>query len=667
MVVYSVEAAGWRRSFRILTSQAPGPNQISRDPTISSSASTIHPEAIEMRGLSTSPSDRPLLPLYQSHASSPLAEHPSRLTQEAASTSLPYRDSIDSASERPSNSILAQNTRQATARTRSPISPPPSILVASGVFQPLQASSKAFSQPTSTTAETLRAIAREYTYASRNLQFLLDAQSRGLLAGLEGPPASAPAQEETARGHEGKDASSTRSTPLLSTYASRSSTPTLRAPRTFSPAASVHFSPPSRSTARQQGGSADHDHTSSSSPAPKRRRDRRPTLPLPQVRTEMTNTLRSLSILKTYEADNLAAALASQRKHLSALTSSETKRSALENKIHTLESDQRSGRPSIETLRQEEITLAREIQELENRLFEMRERQRRVKLEVEERTSRLDAKLSSYKGALEDLEKEGKRLFLERKPEDVDDGINGSKSGKGKIKAEDSVWDLPAERRTIGLVKDDLVQKVRSLEEGIEDASKEARASEEGARLWKEVVREVKHVETLARKGLGGGEAGASQVIREDDVKGLLADMDLAIGALEGKWKVSVDQGWSFLECAVAAELEALVQGRDILRGVLGEEEEKAGDEEDQDYRTLMASKPEGVPSGLPKEANFDTDGGGEQDGVLTAEDQAFMGGPLSEPDESPKSAIAPRRTQRVEHSDHDEPGPDFLIDTTGD
>ena len=521
-----------------------------------------------MRGLSTSPPN-PILPLYEldtsptrrsSHQSRPLL------------SSIPYRDSPSNPSS-PSPSLRELHKPQATSRhlrADSPASHSSTKSPSHRSHSPAPASSL-FSQPATASEAELLALVRQTAHISKTLQTLLDAQSQGLLAGLAGEsPQPEPQLEDD-------NSEPTTPTPFSSKQPSRSSTPTL-----------TSSSPPPNST-----NPAYHRNAASQSKHAFSRRSRPPRISLHAARTHIPRTLLSLSELKTQETAILSTSLSTLNARLNSLTKHESRHEALSQRIASISSDPNLGTPSIERLQAQETELSHEIEELEDRLANLRAKRRHLKGEIELKTNHLDAKLSSYKTALEDLDKDAHSRFLRADPlfpassTPPQSALSFSrvfplsKPSDSSYKENQNVWALPPSRRTLPLVRADFETRITGLTQRLQASDLEARASAEGAQLWTSVLEVLERTEIVIREsmsrqqeilGRGDLDEGRRKAVLEGDTKALIGVVEDALGELSEAEAVTQKRGWNFLVCAVGAEVEALVRGREVLSGLLREE-----------------------------------------------------------------------------------------------
>lgn len=277
----------------------------------------------------------------------------------------------------------------------------------------------------------------------------------------------------------------------------------------------------------------------------------------------------------------MGADLATALQEVKHITSLQTKKGQLERTIHELESSPSS--QELDALDAEEESLGRKIYELENRLFELKARRGVVRQRLREGRNRVEARVSSWRGSLEILGKEEGEV-LARGPVVRVEGGMGKGRGKGKEEEGESVWDLPSKRRTLAMVGEFYERQSEGLRRRLEGVEVETRALEEGGRVWDDVVGEVGMVERMLEgemrglDGYGYGDGGDGEERRVDGMKRVLDAMARAREKVGGKMKMAEEKGWNLLVVCVGAELEALVEGEEVLRSVLGVDGERDGE-----------------------------------------------------------------------------------------
>ena len=356
---------------------------------------------------------------------------------------------------------------------------------------------------------TLLALNRQIAYLRQTLQNLLDAQSTGLLAGL---------------GRNEDDTTSLAS----------------------------------RSSISGSNGTERPMSTSRSQPrAPQKSALRN--ISLHSARTGITTTLQELSTLSEHKSSRFASYLSSQVSLLKSLDSITEKHRGIATAIESINNDPDSGNPRITTLIAEEYALDQEILESEEKLRLLKVKRLAVKQEREQRENRLGAKLSSWKAAADDLERDVRDRILRSPPPDFG-GTGDSKGG---------VWALPRDRRTVELVKEETEDERKGLQKQIEEVEKEREACANGAEVWTSVVQTVENVESGLREEMGRLGVASPQNRQEGGMRRVIALLDDAIAQVEAKVELAERKDWSLMICCIGAELEALKEGREMLDGAL--------------------------------------------------------------------------------------------------
>jgi hypothetical protein len=208
----------------------------------------------------------------------------------------------------------------------------------------------------------------------------------------------------------------------------------------------------------------------------------------------------------------------------------------------------------ITELRTEERAVENEIREMEDRLAQMKARKRWLGERINETVNKREARLSSYRGALREVESEVKE-FLNRPPVYASI-VMGDEEG---------FTTLPPGRRTLGMAKEWWNREVTRLNLRKQEVEKERSALEEGAALWEESVAIVTEFEDDLRKQMASNEVQDVEKLREQILR-----MGSVITNLGEVLSIVQERGWNLLICAVGAELEAFKEGEGILRRALG-------------------------------------------------------------------------------------------------
>jgi hypothetical protein len=347
-----------------------------------------------------------------------------------------------------------------------------------------------------------------------DLQFLLDAQAEALAQGLESGKAG--------------DGASTGST-----------TPTVNSVRTG-------FSRPG------------------SRPAKKR-------LGLRSARKGLYTTITALSGIKREELQSLDAEVEDAERKLQQIGVWGTKRKGLEDASSSVDEGEDTVR--VQRLRQEADVLQESIQEAEVQLAGMKAKHRKLARQIAAAENSTQAKLASYTQSISLLEADVQK-FLSMQPsvpQPRPDASNGQLS----------VWQLPPQRRTLEMAKAYFAEERDSTIERRRQVEQEKEALELGGKMWMDVAVSVTEFEKRVRAEMSGADMANSghawdeqpQSSPGERLKELLVQMDTVIEDLESKLHTAEEKSWKLLIAAIGAELDALRQGRTILKGVLGEPE----------------------------------------------------------------------------------------------
>ena len=355
-------------------------------------------------------------------------------------------------------------------------------------------------------SDSLLALARQESHLQTSLQNLLDAQSEGLLPGL---------------GHAPEETSSAGS----------------RTPTTDS-------------------GSRGFQRTGTVVPV---RQPSKRKLGLRGARRGIGRAILQFADLKDQEVTLLEDEVAQRGEVLSAVQVFERKSTGLQERISDIESEDTNRQVNI--LKEEAKVLDSEIHELETRLYEMKARQRHLLREIDGLNNSVQSKLSSYKSALGLAEKDI-RNFLSRPPlGSFTSPVTG-------------VWSLPHERRTLEMAKDHYTEELHALKDRLSAVEAEKNALEDGSAVWEEVVQEVNSIEKLLREEMQKMQAPLLERTegRGPAVEGMekiLKRMRKARSRIENKLDLAETKNWKLLVCCIGAELEAMIEGQDVLEGAL--------------------------------------------------------------------------------------------------
>lgn len=384
--------------------------------------------------------------------------------------------------------------------------------------------------------DSLSVLLREEDYLQRNLQTLIDAQSESLLSGV--------AEGASNDGNE-EDFSTTGS----------------RTP------ASASISIPPNAHGRH--------HAAGSRITTPIRQPTRQKIGLHGARKGIVRAISDLAVLKAEERKLLEGELLEKSSELSKVQALAQKRAGLEGQIRRIEEGEDISRKLSEMQKAEKM-LDTEIKELETRLWEMKAKHRRMVDEIQGLDNRVQSQLSSYKAALEMAEKEV-RAFLKSPPTRI--------TGKVGKEERSGIWGLPPDRRTLDMAEEHFRDEQQVLRERAEAAETERSALEEGVVVWKDVIREVDELERVLRVEMhllppsqlqerdrdndSCRGSGVNNGSAELGMRTVLQQMQRAKSRLESQLDVAEGRGWKLLICCIGAELEAVIEGYDVLNSAL--------------------------------------------------------------------------------------------------
>jgi cell division septum initiation protein DivIVA len=241
------------------------------------------------------------------------------------------------------------------------------------------------------------------------------------------------------------------------------------------------------------------------------------------------------------------------------------KQKGLEKTISEIRND-RDGQRHIE-LKRESHDLEHEIQELEMKLAEKRNRYRHVKDQITQIENSLEARLSSYQ-ASQSLHESEIRRFLEQPPLEP-----------LKLTTEKSPFhSLNPKTRTLEMARDHWRSEQHILRKRQRAVHAEISALEEGGRIWQSVVIELSNFErklrnemqrNLAMSSMENPSATSEKAERgrvPDEVASkLITSVETISQNLEENLDMAEERHWKLLVCCIGAELEAIKEAHIML------------------------------------------------------------------------------------------------------
>lgn len=323
--------------------------------------------------------------------------------------------------------------------------------------------------------------------------------------------------------------------------------------------------PTTRSMAPSPNWSRDNKSESGSRGVVPVRQPRKKKIGLKAARNGILGSMEELRAVKEHEKVIMEEEIVSLKSLLSQVNRWEKKISSFEQEMRRIN----DGTESLEMneLKTERSAVQTEIRELEERLLNLRARERHLSRRIEEVGNKAEAEMSSFREGRRGVESEVND-FLRRPPvleialavttkRDMVGQGDGLREGEGFLS-------LPPKRRTLEMAKDWLSANLKSLSVHIEATQTEQQALEEGAAMWSDTVSLVITFEEELRAQMKEGKQLAVQDLRQQ-----LNRMGTIVRNLEAKAQVAEEKRWNLLICAIGAELEAFREGEGLLRGVM--------------------------------------------------------------------------------------------------
>ena len=396
------------------------------------------------------------------------------------------------------------------------------------------------------------------------------------------------------------------------------------------------------------------------------------------ARKGLVRSMQDFAKLREEELKILDSQSQGRRSALDRVQAFEGKRSGLQRQIDAIK--QEGTLASSEQLHKEAQEIGLEIRELEDKLFELKARQRHVLAQASQIENSVSSKLSSYMSSLDLVDREIKQ-YLKQPPLRSTLPIA---AGMGQ-----SMYDLKPDRRTLAMAKEQWSNEHAFLDAKRTEAEQEKAALQAGSTMWRESIERI----NLFEKDLRAATRDPPQMesttapSAEQRLHALLPALDSTITLLSDNLHLAESKQWNLLICCLAPELEALTQGRSLLRQTLGlppldsaswsetNEVEEQAHEHDHDHD----SEPDGPPHDLLNGGSSSPSG--ESNKSLEETLKAFRDPePPPAADLKGKSALrsppaqsdglsnrgfgfgATKVTADSSESEEDDPGPDFLL-----
>ncbi|TQS35348.1 hypothetical protein Golomagni_04233 [Golovinomyces magnicellulatus] len=197
-----------------------------------------------------------------------------------------------------------------------------------------------------------------------------------------------------------------------------------------------------------------------------------------------------------------------------------------------------------------------EINEESSEVCELEKEKKAIEIEVhhfEQKLMQMKTRYMCYRGALRNTKSDIEE-FLKSPP--VPDSI--------VIEEKDSFAALPISKRSLSMATEWWCKEISkiALEKSI--AENEKTALEEGVQMWEACLKVVTNFEGDLREEIANG-----SIQDEIKLKDQIMKICLVIKELRGNLEIAEKKRWNLLICAIGAELEALKEGHNILKGNL--------------------------------------------------------------------------------------------------
>jgi hypothetical protein len=392
------------------------------------------------------------------------------------------------------------------------------------------------------------------------------------------------------------------------------------------------------------------------------------------ARKGLVRSMQDFAKLREEELKILDSQSQGRRSALDKVQAFEGKRSGLQRQIDAIKQEGTSA--SSEQLHKEAQVIGLEIRELEDKLFELKARQRHVLAQASQIENSVSSKLSSYMSSLDLVDREIKQ-YLKQPPLQ---STLPTAASMGQ-----SMYDLKPDRRTLAMAKEQWSNEQAFLDAKRTEAEQEKAALQAGSTMWRESIERISLFEKDLRAATRDPPQSESTTAQsaEQKIHSLLADLDATINLLSRNLHLAESKQWNLLICCLAPELEALTQGRSLIRQTLGLPPlestpwPEANDEEEHEHE--QDSEPDGPPHDLLNGSSSSPSG--ESNKSLEETLKAFRDPePPPVADLKGKSALrsppaqsdglsnrgfgfgATKVTADSSESEEDDPGPDFLL-----
>jgi len=394
---------------------------------------------------------------------------------------------------------------------------------------------------------------------------------------------------------------------------------------------------------------------------------------LREARRGLSKAMSEFAALKDWEVTLIDRQVQSRDDALKQASDLGSRKQLLDEEVQKIQSES-----VADGLRSEAQKVHQEIQDLEARLFELRNRHRHLLDQVQELESARDSKLSSYTEA-STLNENKIKAFLRRPPV--------PQIGSGDA-ADPGMYALKPERRTLQMAQDQWTSELTLLNLRKANVENEKVALQEGSKLWRGVVHWVRDFEKVLRAQTQDLTLSQMQAADHGQAKAgdgsadvIFSQVTALVGYLEEALAQAESKSWNLLICAIGAELAAFQEAQEVLRqpsdvdngndGILGDEHQGSTHEDLLSgglIRTIGSrTQSPGEKSNHSLEDTLREFGNGLDKGkqkdpepALETDLGSLNNGSGFEPEAESHKAAGP-----ASESEDDDPGPEFLLSHT--
>jgi DNA repair exonuclease SbcCD ATPase subunit len=291
-----------------------------------------------------------------------------------------------------------------------------------------------------------------------------------------------------------------------------------------------------------------------------------------------------LADLKSDQETSLDESLLERKHALSQLRRLSIKRGSLAEELRAREEDDFSRQ--LKELDDEYGKVCDKISAMEEELRKLHQRRQSLEVRIENIGSRREADLSSFRGALKDVD--ARMSALLSRPPVVPLDVEAYRSdAKGKAPEGGAggleFMQMRADRRTAEMAKAWWEGEVGLLEQRKAAVVQERAVLTEGAEVWAAVVELVTGFERDLEKSLSGGGSSASSpdagLSLTEKVELMLEKLSGVVAGVEQRLETVEERKWNLLIVAIGAELAACKEGELRLRELIGLPIEEAKEE----------------------------------------------------------------------------------------